>query len=191
MARPTTGEHSVFTSRLRLRTWRGSDQAPFTAMNADPQVMRYFPATLTASESAVLLRRITTGWDRDGFGLWLVERKDDEEFIGFVGLSPVPTDLPIAPAVEIGWRLVHRHWGVGYAREAAVATVQWAFDDLGLDSLVSYTAAINAPSRRLMTRLGMAHDPSADFGHPRVSEDDPLHPHVVYRLQRPRRPQGR
>jgi RimJ/RimL family protein N-acetyltransferase len=154
----------------------------FAELNADPQVMRYFPATLTRTQSDALAARIGGSLARRGWGLWAVEARDDP-FIGFVGLSPVPAELPCAPAVEIGWRLARAHWGRGYATEAARVVVNVAFEDLGLAGIVSYTAQINEPSRRVMERLGMSHSTADDFDHPAV--EGPLRRHVLYRLRAP------
>ena len=84
----------------------------------------------------------------------------------------------------MGWRLAREHWGHGYATEAADTALAYAFDDLGLDEVVSFTTVANARSRRVMERLGMTHDPADDFEHPLLAEDDPIRPHVLYRLRR-------
>ena len=83
----------------------------------------------------------------------------------------------------MGRRIARDAWGNGYATEGAHAAVVYAFDDLGLDEVVSFTSAINERSRRVIERLGMTHNPSDDFDHPSLS-DGPLRPHVLYRLRR-------
>jgi RimJ/RimL family protein N-acetyltransferase len=90
--------------------------------------------------------------------------------------------LPFAPAVELGWRLARPFWGRGIASEAASAAVAFAFEQLALTDLVSYTAAINVRSRRVMERLGMRRDPAEDFIHPGLPARHPLAAHVLYRL---------
>ena len=90
--------------------------------------------------------------------------------------------MPFAPAVEVGWRLARPFWGRGLATEAASAAVSFAFESLGLDSLVSFTARGNARSRRVMERLGMHHAESADFMHPSLPAGHRLAAHVLYRL---------
>ena len=84
-----------------------------------------------------------------------------------------------------GWRLAAAHWGRGYATEAARAVLAHAWDAVGLDEVVSFTAAGNARSRAVMSRLGMKHDPAADFDHPRLPLGHPLRRHVLYRVARP------
>ena len=86
--------------------------------------------------------------------------------------------------MEIGWRLARETWGQGYATEAAHAVADHAFGPLGLDALVAFTAEWNRPSRRVMEKLGMTHDPAEDFLHPRLPADHKLSRHVLYRLSR-------
>src|SRR3546814_144127 len=100
---------ALATERLLLRPWRDSDLAPFAALNADPEVMAHFPATLTASESDGLAQRIRTAMSERGFGWWAAEVPGVAPFIGFIGLS-VPDFgahflSPGQRVVEIGWRL--------------------------------------------------------------------------------------
>ena len=170
------------TERLLLRRWRDEDLAALARMNADPLVMEHFPAPLSREESANMLRRLELSFRRHGIGFWAVEVRDGEPLIGFVGLSPVDPALAFAPAVEIGWRLTKEHWGLGLAHEAATAALEYGFRSLELEKIVSYTTAGNQLSRRLMERLGMSHDPTADFIHPQIDPADPIAPHVVYRL---------
>jgi RimJ/RimL family protein N-acetyltransferase len=156
-------------------------------MSADPEVMEHFPATLSRAEVALLITRLEAGFERDGYGFWAVELRGEGTFAGFVGLSPVPDELPLAPAVEIGWRLAREQWGRGIAREAATAALAHGFGALGLEEIVAYTTVSNDRSWRLMERLGMRRDEDAGFEHPLAEPGSPLAPHVVYRIGAPRR----
>jgi len=169
------------TARLRLRQGRDEDAEPFAAMNADPRVMEHFVAPLTREQSDATLARVREGIDRRGWGWWLLERRDDGAFAGFTGLSPVREDFPMAPAVEVGWRLPVHAWGAGYATEAARAAIAFAFETLRLDEIVSFTATSNARSTAVMQRLGMA--PDGAFEHPAVPEGHRIRTHVLYRLR--------
>jgi RimJ/RimL family protein N-acetyltransferase len=183
-----TRQPQLRTERLLLRRWRTADLEPFAAMNADAAVMEHFPAPLSGEQSAALVDRIERCFEERGYGLWAVElradraRGADGAFAGFVGLDPVGVELPFAPAVELGWRLAQPFWGRGIATEAASAAMAFAFDDLALAGLVSYTALDNVRSRRVMERLGMRRDPAEDFLHPGIAPGHPLAPHVLYRL---------
>jgi RimJ/RimL family protein N-acetyltransferase len=176
-------EPELRTERLLLRRWRASDLDPCAAMNADPRVMEHFPALLSRRESAAFIERIEASFEDRGHGLWALELPGEAPFLGCVGLLAVGEELPFAPAVEIGWRLVRAHWGMGLAGEAASAAIAFAFDRLCLSELVAYTAERNERSRRLMDRLGMRHEPAENFVHPGLPLGDPLAPHVLYRLE--------
>lgn len=172
------------SARLILRQWRDDDLTEFAALCADEQVMRYFPALLTRLESAALIGRIRGHFNEYGFGLWALERKDTGAFIGFTGLGHVSFEAPFTPAVEIGWRLARRHWGLGFASEAAWTSLRAAFSQLGLDEVVSFTAQTNEPSKKVMQAIGMQRDPFGDFDHPRLPPGHELERQVLYRINR-------
>ncbi len=174
------------TDRLLLRGWTAPDRETFAAMNVDPEVMWFFPAVQSRAESDVMVDRIEASFGSDGFGLWALERRDNGEFIGFTGLLRAGEGLPVTGEVEVGWRLKRSAWGHGLATEAARAALRYGFETGGLSAVISLTARINVPSWRVMERLGMLRDRSADFDHPRLSSDSPLRRHVVHRLTRTR-----
>jgi RimJ/RimL family protein N-acetyltransferase len=175
----------LFTERLTLRRWRDSDRQPFAALNADPRVMEYYPAPLDRAQSDAMVTRIEETFDRLGIGLWAVEITATSTFAGYVGLWPATFPAPFPSATEVGWRLAHRHWGRGYATEAARRATADGFTRAGLEEIVSFTATTNRRSQRVMRRLGMTRDPGEDFEHPAVATGHPLRPHVLFRLARP------
>jgi RimJ/RimL family protein N-acetyltransferase len=183
MARPRPIEFD--TDRLRLRQWRADDREPFAQLNSDPRVMAFFPCLLDRAASDAMAERIQSLINERGWGFWATELKSTGEFIGFVGLHVPIAELPFAPCVEIGWRLAHRHWGHGYATEAARGALRVGFDMLQLSEIVSFTAVGNARSRAVMERLGML--PRAEtFQHPALPVGHPLREHCLYRLSRAR-----
>jgi RimJ/RimL family protein N-acetyltransferase len=172
------------TERLLLRQWRDGDLEPFAAMNADPEVMRHFPALLDREESDEAAGRIRAKIAEDGWGLWATEVVGVAPFVGFVGLWVPSLELHFTPCVEIGWRLAREHWGRGYATEAASASLAYGFEELGLEEIVAWTSVGNERSRRVMERLGMTRDPADDFDHPLIPVGHHARPHVLYRLRR-------
>jgi RimJ/RimL family protein N-acetyltransferase len=175
------------TERLRLRRWKESDREPFAHMNADPRVMRYFPKLLSKEESDRMMDQLEEWFENCRFGLWAAElREPESRFIGFIGLAVPGFDAFFTPCVEIGWRLAAEYWNRGLATEGAREVVRYAFDVLQLDALVSFTAAQNVPSRRVMEKLGMTRNPAEDFPHRNLPEGHPLRPHVLYRLSKAR-----
>lgn len=173
------------TERLVMRRWRKDDREAFAALNADARVMEHFPGRLSSIQSRDLLRRIEAHFDLHGFGLWALERRDVAGAIGFTGLSVPDFEAAFTPCVEIGWRLAFEHWGRGYASEAARAAVDFAFGELGLPELVSFTVPANARSLAVMHRLGMRLDDPRGFEHPALPRGHALRRHLLYRLVRP------
>jgi ribosomal-protein-alanine N-acetyltransferase len=179
------------TERLTLRRWRERDRDAFAALNADPEVMEHFPGVLTAEESDQLLRRIDRQFEEFGFGLWAVDIKWAKRFIGFCGLAVPTFHTHFTPAVEIGWRFAKDQWGSGYATEAAKAVLEFGFEEVDLEQILSWTVPANQRSLLVMERLGMTRAPQFDFDHPRFLHDDRLRRHIVYRITREEWAEGR
>lgn len=173
--------NEVSTERLQLRQWRETDYPAFAQINADPEVMAFFPCTLSTQQSNALAARCTAQIDERGWGLWAVALKQGNKFIGFTGLNLCGNDLPFSPCTEIAWRLDRAFWGKGYATEAAEAVLEFAFTALKLQEVVSFTAAINWRSIAVMNRLNM-HNTGQNFHHPAIPVNHPLAPHVLYRI---------
>jgi len=171
------------TPRLRLRRWREADAAPLAALNADPEVMRYFPRPLSREESDALIEKIEAGFEREGFGLWAVEVRASGDLAGFAGLARPAFEAHFTPAVEVGWRLARSAWGNGYATEAGAASLAYGFERHQLAEVVSFAAVANGRSRAVMERLGMSRLPADDFDHPQLEEGHPLRRHVLYRVR--------
>ena len=175
---------TIKTERLILRQWQESDLEPFAALNADPKVREFYPGLMSREESDQMVERCRKNIARRGWGFWAVTLAETDVFIGMIGLEEVDFKAPFVPAVEIGWRLAFEHWGQGYAVEGAKAALNYAFETLGLDEIVSFTAVENRRSRRVMEKLGMHRDPQDDFDHPKLVEGHPLRRQVLYRLKR-------
>ncbi|WP_042393179.1 GNAT family N-acetyltransferase [Streptacidiphilus carbonis] len=145
------------TERLVLRGWRDEDLETLVELNSDPEVMRYIGEgkVLDREQSAAALASFRERWAEQGFGLFPVELAETGELTGWVGLN-VPRFLPeVMPAVEIGWRLLRRHWGRGIATEAAREVLRFGFEDAGLERVVSICHVDNEPSRHVMEKLGL------------------------------------
>ena len=145
--------------------------------------MRFFPATLSRTESDDLAARIDRAIEQRGWGLYAVELRESQTFLGFIGLSVPGFEAHFTPCVEIGWRLAPEFWNRGLATEGARAVAAHTFEKLKIPELVSFTVAQNAPSRRVMEKIGMTHDPADDFDHPLLPIGHPLRRHVLYRFR--------
>lgn len=172
----------IETARLVLRPPEPRDFDALHAMWSDPEVMRDLgPVKSPADSEATIARHLGYG-PSHGLGFQVVERREDRAILGFCGLKPGAPATPIADEVEIGWMFARAHWGRGYAREAAEATLGWGWANRDAHRIVAITAACNAASRVLMERLGMMW--IADFDHPAI-RDSRLRASVAYAIQRP------
>jgi len=169
--------------RIRLRPWRlPADLDGLFAINGDAEAMRHFAKTHTRAESDAWGRSIAGHFDAHGWGFWVVEWPGIAPLAGVVGLQHVTFDAPFTPAVEIGWRIATRFQRQGLAEEAARLALAHGFGPLALPRIVAFTPPANAPSWRLMERLGMAR--AADFEHPRLPEGHRLRTHRLHALTR-------
>jgi RimJ/RimL family protein N-acetyltransferase len=174
------------TERLILRNWRDEDAAVYAATCNTAAVTAYLDGSASPEAIAAALGRIAESQREHGFSFWTVERKADGTFLGYCGLRICDDlDRPVHGEVEIGWRLREDAWGQGYALEAALACIAWAWANLDVAHVVSFTVPANAPSWRLMERLGMVRRPDLDFAHPRFPADHPLSRHITYVIDRP------
>ncbi len=174
------------TERLILRPWRNADRAPFAAIVGDPHVMRFYTGTRDRAAADAWIDKMIAGLDAGTSAFLAAERKADGELIGLIGTARIDMDLRGNPPEEIGWVLGNQYWGQGYAPEGARAHILSAWHR-GLPELVAFTAAINQPSQRVMEKIGMTRDTEGDFPHPRIAENHPLRPHVLYRIANPTR----
>ncbi len=170
----------IGTERLWLRPWTEADRAPFAAMSADPEVMRFLGPLQTRDQSDAAIDRAIARHDAYGFCFWAIERKHDGVFLGFCGLQQVTVDCPVTGAIELGWRLRRDAWGQNYAFEAARASRDHALIYLRQPGVVAFTVAANTRSQRVMTRIGLTRHPQYDFDHPALGAGDPLRPHIVF-----------
>lgn len=173
----------IESDRLRLRPWRPDDADAFDTHCNTPAVMRWLGGVLTLSALDEVVARLIRWQDERGYTFWAVERKADAAFLGFCGLKRA--DAPgssVTGELEIGWRLREDAWGRGFAREAATATLDFAFDTLAADRVVALTVDGNAASWGLMQRLGMERRPELDYADARWGAE--LNPTIVYVMER-------
>jgi RimJ/RimL family protein N-acetyltransferase len=173
---------AIETARLILRDWGEADIAPFIRHTNTPEVMRWLGGVQTEAALKDAIRHRMMRWQQErGFTFWVVERKADGEVLGFCGIKIADAaGSPIEGAHEIGWRLRADVWGQGYAREAAIASLDFAFDSLGAPRVVAITFQGNVPSWGLMERLGMTRRPECDYDDPRFPD---LNPTSVYDIR--------
>jgi RimJ/RimL family protein N-acetyltransferase len=172
----------IETERLTLRNWREEDVEPFLRHTNTPAVMRWLGGVTAETEArARIVERLIPWQEERGFTFWVAERREDQALLGFCGLKIADiAGSPIEGAHEVGWRLREDVWGQGYAKEGAIASLDFAFATLGAERVVAITFEGNAPSWGLMERLGMTRRPECDYDDPRFPT---LNPTIVYDIR--------
>ncbi|MBX0290623.1 GNAT family N-acetyltransferase [Hymenobacter sp. HSC-4F20] len=150
---------SLQTPRLLLREITLADASGILALDSNPDVLRYVPnrPISTLPEAEAIIRYIRQQYERNGLGRWAVERQDTREFIGWCGLKLV-NDSEVNSRTnyyDIGYRLLPRHWGQGFASEAASATLRYGLDVLQLPEINATVRQENTASRRILEKLDM------------------------------------
>jgi RimJ/RimL family protein N-acetyltransferase len=175
---------AIQTARLTLRDWTEADLAPFLEHTNTPEVMRWLGGVQSGEEVRRRLRARIMVWQRTrGFTFWAVERKADAALLGFCGLKIADDEgSPVEGLHEIGWRLRADAWGQGYAREAATASLDFAFAILAAPRVVALTVIGNTASWGLMERLGMVRRADLDYPGPAWAET----PVIVYEMEKER-----
>ena len=184
---------TITSDRLLLRPWRDDDADFLLDLESRWEVVRFLgahPTTMSTREDALASIARRRAIDDPIHGIWAITAAADGRLVGNLLLKPIPLSAGEPSGgpndVEIGWHLHPDAWGHGYATEGARAALDYGFDTVGLDEIVSFAALINRRSRAVMERLGMREDKAAAFEHPSVPEGSPLREHCLYRLSRER-----
>lgn len=152
----------IDTPRLRLRPFRAGDEAAYAAIRAEPAVARHLPggeagAAEAEATAARLVPAFAALWESPPFfGPWAAVRRETGALIGHLGLRRLPE---FGGRVELLYALAPAAQGRGLALEGARAAVAFGFRDLGLKEISALALPANAPSLRLMDRLGMTRAP--------------------------------
>ena len=173
----------LFTSeRLGFRNWKDDDVRDFSVINQDDKVMEYFPSKLSVEETKDFIKRLQDHFTKFGHNFYAVELLENKELIGFIGLADTKLNLEFTPCKEIGWRLKQSVWNKGYATEGAKRVLEYGFNDLDFNEIVSFTAKVNIKSKYIMKKIGMTK--VGEFIHPKIEGNHLLNPHVLYKIER-------
>ena len=141
------------TERLRLRPLKLDDVDALHRVLGDAETMKWYPAPFTREETLEWIQRWLDSYQQRGHGLWVMELKSSGEVIGDVGLTVQIVDQQ--PFIEVGWHTRRDLWGQGYATEGGRASVQWGFDNLDVDRIISLIRPENVASSRVAEKLGL------------------------------------
>jgi RimJ/RimL family protein N-acetyltransferase len=166
-----------------LRGWHEADESRFYAVMNTPAVMQHLGGVQTPEGWREAFERLRL-YQRDfGHTFWIVEDKASGEILGFCGLKLVNSP-GAGPALtgtpEIGWRLRESAWGMGIAKEAAIAAFDLAFGRFGYGRVIAMTIPANVGSEGLMKRLGMTRADDLDFTDTRFGSE--TNPQIIYAI---------
>ncbi len=156
---------TITTERLLLRMLEQSDFEDYAAIHTDPEVTRFTTRThLDRMETWRHLAMIVGHWHLRGFGMWGVFARDNGQLVGRVGfLQPEGW-----PDFELGWTMGRASWGKGYAPEAARACLDYAFDVMKRDRVISLIDPNNIASIRVAEKIGETVEGETEIGGHRV-----------------------
>lgn len=169
----------LFTSdRLGFRDWLPEDIPEMTAINADAEVMQYFPSIQDEQQTISFIKRMKNQIQERGYGYYAVDRLDKDAFIGFIGLSWQTYQADFTPCVDIGWRLKRDEWNHGFGTEGARRCLAIAFNELNIETVYAVAPKVNIKSERIMHAIGM--QKVGEFDHPLLEMDSELKRCVLY-----------
>ncbi len=168
------------SARLGFRMWRQEDEAKMALINADQAAMAFFPSLQSLKQTCLFIDKMQAQYEQVGFCYFAVDLLESGSFIGFIGLSEQTYEADFTPCVDIGWRLHPKVWGNGLATEGARACLDYGFNKLGLQKIVSLAPKINLPSEKVMKNIGM-HKVS-EFFHPLLLSNERLKLCVLYEI---------
>jgi len=175
--------YTIETDRLGLRNWKDNDLSEMAALNADPDVMRYFPKTQNKEDTQRFILRMQDQFSKTGYCYFAAERLADNVFLGFIGIMYQDYEADFTPCVDIGWRLAKNFWGNGYATEGAKACLSFAHETLNLERVYSVASKYNVASLNVMRKIGMVHQ--YDFDHPKLLEYPSIKTCALYLSSKP------
>ncbi len=176
------GRYLFQSARLGFRNWLKTDIEPMAAMNADPDVMEFFPGTKGYTETVAFIERMQQQLADKGYCYYAVDKLENGEFIGFIGISVQAFEASFTPCIDIGWRLCKQEWNKGYATEGAQRCIDYAFNELNINKLTAIAPKANVKSERIMKKIGMVR--VQDFIHPLLQDDERLRDCVLYEIAR-------
>jgi RimJ/RimL family protein N-acetyltransferase len=140
----------IETARLLLRPTAAEDLDGWAELMADPEASRFIGGPVGRAAAWRGLATMAGAWVLKGFAMFSMIEKETGRWIGRTG----PWQPEGWPGTEVGWGLLCSAQGRGYAHEAAVATIDWAFDQLGWTEVIHCIDPANTPSQKLAARLG-------------------------------------
>jgi RimJ/RimL family protein N-acetyltransferase len=143
-------EPSIETTRLILRKPRIEDFERYAELQADEEATRFIGGVQPRHAAWRKFLQMPGAWAVQGYAMFSVIEKRSGLWVGQLG----PWQPDGWPGTEVGYALHRDAWGKGYAVEAAVAAIDWAFDTLGWTEVIHNIDPGNTASQKVAQRLG-------------------------------------
>lgn len=176
-----TKKYIFTTDRLGFRNWNLTDIDKMHEINSDEKVMEFFPNIPTRGQTEEFIERMKKQYENKGFCYFAVDKLDNNEFLGFIGLSEQTYEAGFTPCVDIGWRIKSSEWNKGFASEGAKKCIAYALNELKLENVYSIAPKINTKSEYIMTKIGLKKQ--YEFEHPLLTNNDKLKTCVLYKTE--------
>lgn len=151
---------SIETSRMKLRLMSEHDLDYLAELNADPEVRKFFPDGIQDKEQTRLrIKEFMAFYEEKGLPCFVMFDKESKVFIGRCGFGPIETG-----EIEVGYLIVRKFWGMGYASEALVALLEWAKKNINVEYIIAFAPILHKASHRVMEKCGMTYYKD-DIGH--------------------------
>jgi RimJ/RimL family protein N-acetyltransferase len=171
-----------FTSeRLGFRNWNLNDIDEMHEINSDDKVMEFFPSMPTKKQTEDFIKRMINQFHDKGFCYFAVDKLENNEFIGFIGLSEQSYKADFTPCVDIGWRIKRSEWNKGFASEGAKKCLDYAINELKLENVYAIAPKVNKKSEYIMTKIGM--EKQYEFEHILLLNNHQLKTCVLYKTE--------
>ena len=172
----------IFTSeRLGFRNWNLTDIDKMHEINSDEKVMEFFPSIPTKEQTTEFIDRMQNQFVNKKFCYFAVDKLENNEFIGFIGLSEQTYEADFTPCVDIGWRIKSGEWNKGFASEGAKQCLDYAMNELKLENVYSVAPKINTKSEHIMTKIGLKKQ--YEFEHSLLLNNERLKTCVLYKTE--------
>jgi len=159
-----TKSHNAFlaSERLYLRAFVSSDWENIYQLDSDPEVMKYlsqYPLDDKSDYPKIIEGCMAYYQEKPGFGVWAAIEKESEEFIGWFMLKK----YQYSDDQELGYRLMKKYWGKGYATEMAFQLIEYGFLEKNLPKIVALTHPENIASQKVLEKVGMKYIKTIPF----------------------------
>ncbi|CAN5389982.1 GNAT family N-acetyltransferase [soil metagenome] len=150
----TESETILETNRLILRMWKQSDANALFEILQDAEVVRHIDDgnPFSFEKTLKFLETMEKSRGKNGFCRWKVIEKSSGEIIGSCGFGR----LSETNEIELGYLLAQKHWGKGFATEAAGACLKFGFEKLNFREIIALTDSENFGSRKVLEKIGFA-----------------------------------